>query len=224
MSNRPRRLRAVALLVLLLVVAPVLAGCLRVRASMTVSPDDTVSGQIITAAKPRNDDDKGPQLSQNLPFAQKVAVSRYSEDGFVGSQAVFSDLTFAEVPQLANMNPDAAGVDLTLRRAGNLVLLEGRVDLTLVTDPDAQVDLTVNFPGEVTSTNGERVSTDSVQWALKPGIVNTMTAQARYTDPSTRSFVSGAWVVGIASIIVSAIVAALAWLTRDRSTETADQT
>ena len=226
MSNRPRRLRAVALLVLLLVVAPVLAGCLRVRASMTVSPDDTVSGQIITAAKPRNDDDKGPQLSQNLPFAQKVAVSRYSEDGFVGSQAVFSDLTFAEVPQLANMNPDAAGVDLTLRRAGNLVLLEGRVDLTLVNDPDAQVDLTVNFPGEVTSTNGERVSTDAVQWALKPGIVNTMTAQARYTDPSTRSFVSGAWVVGIASIIVSGIVGALAWLARDRSpriTESADQ-
>ena len=33
----------------------------------------------------------------------------------------------------------------------------------------------------------------------------------------------GAWVVGIASIIVSAIVAALAWLARDRSTETADQ-
>ena len=226
MSNRPRRLRAVALLVLLLVVAPVLAGCLRVRASMTVSPDDTVSGQIITAAKPRNDDDKGPQLSQNLPFAQKVAVSRYSEDGFVGSQAVISDLTFAEVPQLPNMNPDAAGVDLTLRRAGNLVLLEGRVDLTLVNDPDAQVDLTVNFPGEVTSTNGERVSTDAVQWALKPGIVNTMTAQARYTDPSTRSFVSGAWVVGIASIIVSGIVGALAWLARDRSpriTESADQ-
>ncbi len=208
----------------MLVVAPVLAGCLRVRASMTVSPDDTVSGQIITAAKPRGDDDKGPQLDTNLPFPQKVAVSRYREEGFVGSQAVFSDLTFAEVPQLANMNPDAAGVDLTLRRAGNLVLLEGRVDLTLVTDPDAQVDLTVNFPGEVTSTNGERVSTDSVQWALKPGIVNTMTAQARYTDPSTRSFVSGAWVVGIASIIVSAIVAALAWLARDRSTETADQT
>ncbi len=223
MSNRPRRLRAVALLVLMLVVAPVLAGCLRVRASITVSPDDTVSGQIITAAKPRTDDDKGPQLDTNLPFAQKVAVSRYSEEGFVGSQAVFSDLTFAEVPQLANMNPDAAGVDLTLRRAGNLVLLEGRVDLTLVTDPDAQVDLTVNFPGEVTSTNGERVSTDSVQWALKPGIVNTMTAQARYTDPSTRSFVSGAWVVGIASLIVSVIVAALAWLARDRSTETADQ-
>ena len=201
----------------MLVVAPMMVGCLRVRASMTVSPDDTVSGQITAAAKPRDDDDKGPQLNENLPFAQKIAVSRYNEDGYVGSQVVFSDLTFAEVPQLANMNPDAAGVDLTLRRAGNLVILEGRVDLTLVSDPEAEVDLTVNFPGEVTSTNGERVSTDSVQWALKPGIVNTMTAQARYTDPSTRSFVTGAWVVGIAATIVAGIVGALAWLARDRS-------
>ncbi len=30
------------------------------------------------------------------------------------------DLTFAELPQLANMNRDAAGVDISLRRAGFL--------------------------------------------------------------------------------------------------------
>lgn len=30
---------------------------------MTVSPDDRVSGQIVAAAKPRNDDDKGPNFS-----------------------------------------------------------------------------------------------------------------------------------------------------------------
>ena len=79
------------------------------RASITVSPDDRVSGQIVAAAKPRNAEDKGPQLLNNLPFAQKVAVSDYNRDGYVGSQAVFSDLTFAELPQLANMNRDAAG-------------------------------------------------------------------------------------------------------------------
>ena len=153
----------------MLVVAPLMVGCLRVRASITVSSDDKVSGQIIAAAKAEGDDDLGPQLDENLPFAQKVAVSSYKRDGFVGSQAVFSDLSFAELPQLAYLNRDAAGVDLSLRRAGNLVLLEGRADLTSVTDQEAEVELTVNFPGEVTSTNGDRVSTDSVQWRLKPG-------------------------------------------------------
>ena len=100
----PRR-RLLALVLLLLVVAPTLIGCVRIRASMTVSPDDRVSGQIVAAAKSRDADDKGPQLLNNLPFAQKVAVSDYNRDDYVGSQAVFSDLSFAELPQLAEHEP-----------------------------------------------------------------------------------------------------------------------
>ncbi len=124
---------------MLLLILPVAVGCVRVRTSITVSPDDRVSGQIIAAAKPRDADDKGPQLLNNLPFATKVAVSEYSRDDYVGSQAVFSDLTFAELPQLAGMSRDAAGVDISLRRAGDLVILEGRVDLTSLSDPQADV-------------------------------------------------------------------------------------
>ncbi|HEU4360629.1 MAG TPA: DUF3153 domain-containing protein [Mycobacterium sp.] len=202
---------------LLMVAAPLLAGCVRVKATITVSPNDQVSGQIIAAAKPRNDNDAGPQLSLDLPFSQKVAVSTYNRDGYVGSQAVFSDLTFAELPQLANMNRDAAGVNLSLRRAGNLVILEGRVDLTSLTDPSADVELAVAFPGEVTSTNGERIGDDAVAWRLKPGVVTVMSAQAHYTDPSTRAFTSAAIWLSISSIAVAGLVALLAWYTRDRS-------
>jgi len=206
-----------AMVLLLVVLAPMAVGCVRIRASITVSPNDEVSGQIIAAAKPRRDDDAGPQFDPNLPFSQKVAISKYDRDGYVGSEAVFSNLTFAELPQLANMNRDAAGVDLSLRRAGNLVILEGRVDLTSLTDSDADVELTVSFPGEVTSTNGDRVDTEIVVWKLKPGVVSTMSAQARFTDPSTRSFTGGALVLGIASFAVAGLVAWLAWLSRDRS-------
>lgn len=213
-----RRRRQLALAVLLLVIAPLAVGCVKVRTTLTVSPDDLVSGQIISAVKPADDQDEGPQFSSNLPFAQKVAISDYSDnDGYVGSEAVFSNLSFAEVPQLANMNPDAAGVDLSFRRAGNLVILEGRVDLTSLTDQEAEVELTVSFPGEITSTNGNRIDTDIVEWKLKPGIVNTMSAQARYTDPSTRSFTGGALVLGISSLVVAGLVGLLAWMARDRS-------
>ncbi|MGH3530955.1 MAG: LppM family (lipo)protein [Mycobacterium sp.] len=202
---------------MLLLVLPVLAGCLRVKASITISPDDLVSGQITAATKPRNAKDAGPQLDPNVPFSQKVAISTYDHDGYVGSQAVFSDLTFAELPELANMNPDAQGVNLTLRRSGDLVILEGRADLTSLTDPNADVELTVAFPGAVTSTNGERIDSETVQWKLKPGVVSTMTAQARYTDPSTRSFRGAAiWLV-LSSFAVAGLVALLAWLGRDRS-------
>jgi hypothetical protein len=213
--NARRRLLAAAMLLL---VVPIAAGCVRIKASITVSPDDLVSGQIIAAAKPRNNKDAGPQLeSSNLPFGQKVAVSKYDREGYVGSEAEFSDLTFAELPQLANMNSDAQGVNLSLRRAGNLVILEGRADLTSVNDPDADVELSVAFPGAVTSTNGDRVDPEMVQWKLKPGVVSTMSAQARYTDPSTRSFTGAAMWLVIASFAVAGVVALLAWLGRDRS-------
>ena len=207
---------------MLLLVIPVLAGCVRIRASITISPDDLVSGEIIASAKPRNDKDAGPQLDPNLPFSQKVAVSKYDRDGYVGSQAVFSDLTFAELPELAHMNSDAQGVNLSLRRAGDLVILEGRADLTSLTDADADVELTVSFPGAVTSTNGDRVDPDTVLWKLKPGVVSALTAQSRYTDPSTRSFNGAALWLGLAALVVAGAVSGLAWYSRDRSPRVAE--
>lgn len=215
-SRHRSRTRLLAL-TMLVVMLPLIVGCVRVRASITVSPDDRVSGQIIAAAIPRDDDDKGPQLLNNLPFATKVAVSEYSRGDYVGSQAVFSDLSFAELPQLATMNRDAAGVDISLRRAGELVILEGRVDLTSLNDPEADVVLTVSFPGEVTSTNGEQVSSSIVEWKLRPGVVSTMNAQARYTDPSARSFTTAAIWISVGALLVAGVIGALAWTSRDRS-------
>jgi len=207
---------------MLLLVIPLFAGCVRIKASITISPDDLVSGEIIASAKPRNDKDAGPQLDPNLPFSQKVAVSKYDRDGYVGSQAVFSDLTFAELPELAHMNSDAQGVNLSLRRAGDLVILEGRADLTSLTDADADVELTVSFPGAVTSTNGDRVDPDTVLWKLKPGVVSALTAQSRYTDPSTRSFNGAALWLGLAALVVAGAVSGLAWYSRDRSPRVAE--
>jgi hypothetical protein len=200
---------------LLLLLAPLAAGCLRLNASITVSPDDVVSGEIIAASKARNDADRGPQFDENISFSEKVDVSSYEADGFVGSQAAFSGLSFAELPQLANLSKDAAGVDITLRRAGNLVILEGRVDLTTVTDAEADVRFSAAFPGEVTSTNGERVDAGVVEWQLKPGVVTTMSAQARYTDPSTRSFRTAALWLGLAAFAVAGVIGTLAWRDRD---------
>jgi hypothetical protein len=203
---------------MLILLAPLAVGCVRVRTSITISPDDLVSGQITAASKPRNPDDKGPQFNAAaLPFSPKVAISEYTKDGYVGSSAVFSDLSFSELPQLANMNHDAAGVNLSLRRAGNLVILEGRADLTALNDSSADISLSVSFPGEVTSTNGSQVDSQVVEWKLKPGIVSTMNAQARYTDPSARSFTGAATWLGLATFAVAGLIGLLAWLGRDRS-------
>lgn len=194
-----------------------MAGCLRVNAAITVSNDDQVSGTIFAAVKPRDDKDQGPQFADDLPFADKVAVSRYDSDGYVGSQASFSGLTFAELPQLADLSRDATGVDISLRRAGEVVILEGRVDLTNLTDPDADVEFSAAFPGEVVSTNGERVDDGVVQWRLKPGVVSTLSAQAKYTDPSTRSFTTAATWLAVTALLVSGLIGFLAWRDRDQT-------
>ncbi|AWV48996.1 lipoprotein [Mycobacterium leprae Kyoto-2] len=212
-----QRRRTLTIALLLVAMVPLATGCLRVTASITISPDNLVSGKIIAAAKPKNKNDAGPQLNDNLPFSQKIAVSNYNSDGYVGSQAVFSDLTFAELPQLANMNSSTTDVTLSLRRNGNLVILESRADLTSVTDPDADVELTVAFPGVVTSTNGDRIETKVVAWKLKPGVVSTMSARARYTDPDTRSFTGAAVWLGIASFSAASVVVLLAWNERKSS-------
>lgn len=215
--ERSRRTRLRVLILLLLIAAPMMAGCLRAQASITVSPDDLVSGEIVAAVKPRDDADKGPQFDQNLAFSQKISVSPYEVDGYVGSRAAFADLTFAELPQLANLSGEATGVDISLRRAGNLVILEGRVDLTTVTDPEADITFSAAFPGEVTSTNGDRIDSNVVQWELAPGSVATMTAQARSTDPSTRSFTAAAIWLGLAACLVAGVIGVLAWRDRDRT-------
>lgn len=212
-----QRLRLPMVAVLLILMTPILAGCLKVRTTITVSDNDRVSGDITAAVKPRDDKDAGPQFDENLPFSQKISVSAYNSDGYVGSKATFSDLTFAEFPQLGGLSRDTNGVDISLRRAGNLVILEGRVDLTTVSDPDADVNFTATFPGEVTSTNGDRFDTNSVEWKLKPGTVTVLSAQSRYTDPSTRSFRNAAIWLFVAAFLVAGLIGYLAWRDRDMS-------
>jgi hypothetical protein len=44
-----------------------------------------------------------------------------------------------------------------------------------------------------------------------------MNAQARYTDPSARSFTGAAIWLGIGSLVVAGILASVAWVSRDQS-------
>ena len=109
---------------------------------------------------------------------------------------------------------------LTARRTLKELLqvgVEGRVDLTSLSDPDADVSLSVSFPGEVTSTNGTQVSAEIVEWKLRPGVVSTMNAQARYTDPSARSFTGAAIWLAVGSFLVAGIIGGLAYYNRDQS-------
>ncbi len=110
LSSRRPRTRVLGAAVLALLLVPLLAGCLRVQVSMGVSADDKVSGQIVAATVPKDDDDKGPQLTPPDSLADRMRVQEYDKDGYVGTQVFFSGLSFGEVRDLGSMSADTSGV------------------------------------------------------------------------------------------------------------------
>lgn len=218
------RVRIIAAVLLAAFVVPVLAGCLRVQVSMGVSSNDRVSGRIIAAIVPADANDKGPQLKAPESLAAKVRVEPYNQDGYNGSQVFFEDLSFGEVQQLGLLSEQTQGMfQLQLVRTGDLVSLNGRVDLKSVPPHGSDVQFTVAFPSRVAKTNGNREGDNIVSWKLPPGDVSTLRAEVSYADPNTRSFAGWAGIVGGITLAVAAIIAAVAYVDRNPAAPTAPE-
>lgn len=215
-STRRRTYRVSSVVALALMLVPLLAGCLRVQVSMGVSSDDRVSGQIVAAIVPANDADKGPQMVPPESLSSKVRVQEYKQDGYVGTQAFFSDLSFGDVQALGQLSDQAsAGVQLQLQRAGDLVTLNGKADLKSVPAQGSDVQFTIAFPARVATTNGTREGDSIISWKLPAGEVSTLRAEVRYSDPNTRSFAGWAGIVAGVTIGIAGIIGALAYMTRN---------
>lgn len=210
------RRRVVAVVGLVLLSLPLLTGCLRVQATMGISSDDRVSGQIVAATIPADENDPGPELTAPSALAGKVRVQEYSQDGYVGSQVFFNDLTFGDVQQLATMSDQSAGMfQLNLQRSGDLVALNGRVDLESAPTQGTDVQFTIAFPARVATTNGTRESDSVVTWKIPAGEVSTLRAEVRYADPNTRGFAGWAGIMAGGAFGVTLIIAGAAWFTRN---------
>ncbi|MBO0856376.1 MAG: DUF3153 domain-containing protein [Nocardia sp.] len=212
--KRRRRILSVALLTTLLL--PLLTGCLRAQVAMGVSSNDRVSGHLIAAVLPANPKDTGPELKAPQQLAAKIRIESYKQDGYVGSQVYFDDLTFGEVQQLGGLSDQTQGMfNLQFNRTGDKVTLNGRVDLRSVPPLGADMQLSIAFPAKVGTTDGDRDGDSAVSWKLTAGEVNTVKAETSYADPNTRSFAGWAGIVGGITLAVAAIVAVLAYLTRN---------
>ncbi|WP_442799913.1 LppM family (lipo)protein [Nocardia sp. NBC_01730] len=216
-QRTPRRgMRIAAAVLLAALLAPVLAGCLRVQVSMGLSSNDRVSGRIVAAVVPADPNDKGPQLKAPETLAAKVRVEAYAQDGYTGSQVFFDDLSFGEVQQLGQLSEQTQGMfQLQFQRTGDLVSLTGRVDLKSVPPHGSDVQFTIAFPARVAKTNGSREGDNIVSWKLPPGDVSTLRAEVSYADPNTRSFAGWAGIVGGLTLAVAAVVAAMSYMDRN---------
>ncbi len=204
------------MLALTLLLAPLLTGCLRAQVSIGVSADDRVSGQIVAATIPTSDADTGPQLVAPSTLASKIRIQEYRQDGYVGTEARFNDLSFGDVQTLGQMSEQATGsYQLVLQRAGDTVTLDGKADLQNVPAQGTDVQFTIAFPARIGTTNGTREGDNIITWKLPAGEVTSMRAEVNYPDPNTRSFAGWAGIVGGVTVGIAAIVGAMAWVTRN---------
>lgn len=201
----------VALAVLAALIVLLTSGCLRAQVAAAVRSDDTVTGEMVLAQVVTAETEPGAVVVPPEALASRVRAQPYRQDGYAGTRLLFENLTFDEFGALAE-SEGAQGdrMSFELRRAGDLVLFTGRVDLTEVAAPD-RVDVTVrlSFPGRVTATNGQQ-SGNEVSWRPAPGERTDLDATARYADPGARPWREWAYLVGGGVGVVALLVVVLA--------------
>lgn len=200
-SRRP----AVLLAVVLVLVALVGTGCVRVRTGMAVSTDDRVSGVIDIATPDGAPAGTGPPLQVPEDLTDQVSVERYEQDGYVGSKVTFTDLSFDDVTRvLPSISPTTtAAIRVQMRRAGDRLVVSGQVDLTRVSAESADVQLKIAFPGTIRQTDGTASPQDVVSWTFQPGTVADVNAVVEYPDPNAPS--STLWTLLLGAIVAVAV-------------------
>lgn len=165
------RILAVGILVL------TLAGCVRFQADLTLTPENTVDGRIVVAVLMSEDTTEARAsaltaaaqieagLLGTLRSAAGVTVRDYEEDDYLGTS-----IEFAGVPLDAFSGEEPES--LAFSRDGDGYVFSGVLDFgdeaeandaDAADEPDGNLRVSVTFPGEVTSHNGDLAGT-TVTW------------------------------------------------------------
>lgn len=207
-----------ALAILIALAAVLLGGCLHADTSVSLSEDDTASGELLISTETA--DGKVPfNLRPPEHLADRVQVAPHSEGSRVGSRLTFQDLEFDELEELSKaLSPSESRYRLHLERTGSLVELSGSLDLTPLADTDSSVRIELTAPGEVTTTNGTE-SSGVVTWAPEPGEVTQLNATFQYAGSGAGAWTVWALVMGALALGAVLVITRLAQ--REHEHETA---
>jgi hypothetical protein len=216
-SPRRRGPRALALTVALVAVGLLASGCVQVHAALAVSSSDLVSGNVLIAALPTAESSKGPQLAIPTEMANRVTTKPYSADGYVGNTVTFKNLDFDEMTAFSSaISNENATYHIAFQRAGDLVTMDGSVDLSQLPPSGVDVQLKVNFPGPVTRSDGVQ-DDDTVSWIMKAGGVTSFSVTDQYALGNSRNWRFWALSLGGGTALISLFIAGLALLARRRN-------
>ncbi|MDH5224170.1 MAG: hypothetical protein OEW46_05315 [Actinomycetota bacterium] len=169
-----------------------LAGCLKLDMAITISPDDTVDGEMVFAVNKDLLELTGQSVDDligdtSLPSDVEGATQEpYEDDRFVGTRVMFEDVALADMQDASD--PDS----LSIVRNGDTYEVSGVMDLTTdaadqqdnpfgdqVTEAfdTAELRIAVTFPGEVIEANG-KIDGTTVTWEPVFGERTELTAVA----------------------------------------------
>jgi hypothetical protein len=201
-----------------LAVALLATGCMRAQVAAAVRSDDTVTGELVVATVVTTADEPGSVVRPPSDMGSRVRAQPYRQDDYAGTRLLFDRLTFEEFGRLNQVAGGESGrLRVQLRRAGELVLFTGRVDLVDVPAPErADVGVRLTFPGRITATNGRQVGNE-VSWDPPVGQVTDLTATVRYADPTATRWTTWVALVGGLAGVGALMVLALAFVAHRRS-------
>lgn len=163
---------------ILAVLALALSGCLDVRSSLVVAPDNTVSGDLLLLADRAQLAEEQGSLAEafarwraELPDLPPGERSVYDEGGKYGTRIRLTAVSFEDFSQ---------GAALRLEREGNRIVFSLSLDPQAYVRPDRSLkdtrslletmtfDIKVTMPGKVQRHNGT-LSGRTVSWKLGKG-------------------------------------------------------
>jgi hypothetical protein len=204
-----------------------LTGCLKLTMDLEVSSEDAVSGTAVFAVSRDILELTGGSLEDVIgndsivpSDVEGVTVAPYEDDEFAGQE-----ITFDAVP-LEEFNQEGGEDALSIERQGDRFVVSGALDLTMDEadtegipfDPqqmfdEADIRITLSFPGDVESSNGD-VDGNTVTWTPTVGERTQLNAVASAVDGGDSGLLL--WV--LVAIVALAVIAAVAIASRRRRT------
>ena len=204
-----------------------LTGCLKLTMDLDVTSENTVDGTAVFAIDRDVLELGGGTVEDVLgddaivpPDVEGVTVEPYEDDEFAGQEITFDGV------RLDEFNQDGAEGSLTIVREGDVFRVSGLLDLSMdETDTEgmpfdtqemfgsAEVRITLSFPGEVESSNGE-VDGNTVTWSPQVGERAELNAVASAIGGGGGS--SALWIV--LAVVALGAIAAVALVSSRRRT------